>query len=50
MIKRKISEEQAGFTAGKSCLDITSCPQQIITKLRAKISETHLVFVFGKGI
>jgi hypothetical protein len=30
MIKTKISEEQAGFTTGKSCLDNIFCLKQII--------------------
>jgi hypothetical protein len=45
MIKGKISEEQAGFTAGKSCWDNTLHLQQIITKQKAKNNETRLVFV-----
>ena len=36
MIKSKMSEERAGFTTGKSCLDNIFCLQQIITKQEDK--------------
>ena len=41
----KIGEEQAGFTAGRSCVDQIYTLQQIIEKKKAKNREVHLEFI-----
>ena len=44
-IEGKIGEEQAGFTAGRSCVDQIYTIQQIIEKKKAKNREVHLAFI-----
>ena len=44
-IRGKIGEEQAGFTAGKSCVDHIYTLQQLIEKKTTKNREVHLTFV-----
>lgn len=44
-IEDKIGYEQAGFTAGKSCMDHIYTLQQVIDKKRAKNRSVHLAFV-----
>lgn len=42
---KKISEEQSGFTAGKSCSDNLFTLQQIIAKRNSTGQDTHLAFI-----
>lgn len=44
-IEGKISEDQAGFTTGRSCMDNIFNLRQISEKMYAKGKETHLVFI-----
>lgn len=45
IIEGKISEDQAGFTKGKSCMDHIFSLRQITEKSYAKGQEIHLIFV-----
>ncbi|KAF2905074.1 hypothetical protein ILUMI_01102 [Ignelater luminosus] len=43
--KGKIGEGQAGFTAGRSCIDHIYTIQQLIRKKKAKNTAIHLAFI-----
>lgn len=45
LIGHKISEDQAGFTTGKSCLDNIFVIRQIAEKMMAKGKEVHMAFI-----
>lgn len=44
-IQGKIGEEQAGFTAGRSCIDHIYTIQQLLEKKKAKNKPVHLAFI-----
>jgi len=44
-IKDKIGDDQAGFTAGRSCIDQIYTVQQVIEKKRAKNRAIHCAFI-----
>lgn len=44
-IQEKIGKDQAGFTAGKSCVDHIYTIRQLVEKKKAKNREIHLAFI-----